>query len=455
MKLSIISQDSVNISFSAGEGEVGMLYNYTDHEDYPVTHSGNFSQNYALNQPITSDFFSINLTKSIATDLPVGTHFYFQYMPFQSAVGIYRNVGISFVSEGASIIQLSMEGANKKRLVEYLNTSVKILEQDKIAQKTLYARKTKEYIEDLFEREARRLDTIAKELGDFKEKNKIYNLSNEGRAIFNQTLTWEAEIKKIDDGLAYLQRLEIYLRNNDTYGTKVPIPAVLRIEDSKIPAAISELITKSSVRQSLRKTVKDTHPQMQRLNREIEIQKNNIFENISDLRKNLKIENRTLKNRLAGYKEKLLRLPKKEQELINYQRNYSFSEANYSYLKQKSFEAGTAIAANVSDVRVIDSAMDLGQGPIYPKPSFNYLVGIMLGIVLPLFYVIIRELLDNKITMVEQIENKYEIPILGIVGRNAGMNNLAVFERPKSSVAESFRALRSNIRFLLKGSECY
>ena len=74
----------------------------------------------------------------------------------------------------------------------------------------------------------------------------------------------------------------------------------------------------------------------------------------------------------------------------------------------------------------------------------------MLGLILPLFYIIIRELLDNKVRSIEEIENHYSIPILGAIGNNTVGNNLAVFERPKSTVAESFRALRSNISFYLK-----
>jgi capsular exopolysaccharide synthesis family protein len=76
------------------------------------------------------------------------------------------------------------------------------------------------------------------------------------------------------------------------------------------------------------------------------------------------------------------------------------------------------------------------------------MVAFMLSMILPLFYIIVRELLDNKIHSVEDIEKKYAIPVLGVIGRNNWKNNLAVFERPKSSVAESFRALRSNVHFL-------
>ena len=122
--------------------------------------------------------------------------------------------------------------------------------------------------------------------------------------------------------------------------------------------------------------------------------------------------------------------------MLKFQKEYEFSEFYYSYFKQKKYEASAAVEASVSDVKLIDAAVDLWQSPIYPNPTFNYLVGIMLGLIFPLFYIIIRELLDNKVRTIEEIENHYSIPILGAIGNNTGVNNLAVFERPKSTVAE-------------------
>ena len=61
--------------------------------------------------------------------------------------------------------------------------------------------------------------------------------------------------------------------------------------------------------------------------------------------------------------------------------------------------------------------------------------------------------MNNKINSIEDIEKRYQIPILGVIGRNLGKNNLVVFERPKSTLAESFRALRSNIQFLFKSTK--
>lgn len=449
IRVEVVDEFNVRLSFPTGENEKLTLNNYNKDDRIQLDAPEIFSEVYRISDSIKSDYFDIKI-KPLSSSYKKGDWFYIQFIGFQDAVGIYRSIRTNLLAEGASIIEIKQEGQNKNRIVDYLNATVDILKNDKIAQKTLFARKTKQYIEDLFEKEARSLDTLENELKRFKKENNIYDLSIEGRAVFDQTIILEKNIKQIDDGVAYLNRLESYLRNNSVYDDKIPIPALITIEDSKIPALITDLIAKSTLRESLRVKVKDNHPQMQKLIKDIELVKGNIFENIVSLRKNFRESKNTYQKRLQTFKGKLINLPTKEQQLLNYQRNYNFSEENYIYLKQKSFEAGTAIEASISDVKVIDSALDLGQGPIYPRPTFNYLVGIMLGFILPLFYIITREILDNKVIMVEEIEKNYQIPILGVVGRNTGMNNLAVFERPKSSVAESFRALRSNIRFLLK-----
>jgi succinoglycan biosynthesis transport protein ExoP len=45
------------------------------------------------------------------------------------------------------------------------------------------------------------------------------------------------------------------------------------------------------------------------------------------------------------------------------------------------------------------------------------------------------------------LEQLSTIPILGVVGKNNLDNNLVVHRKPKSAVAEAFRAIRSNLQY--------
>ena len=296
------------------------------------------------------------------------------------------------VIEGASLLELELTGKSKNRIVDYLNESVKVLSIDKQEQKTLYATKTVKYIENLFKIEADKLKNIQNQLGEFKKENNIYNLSSEGSLLFTQTNDLTLNFKKIERNLEELNILEAYIRSNTIYKSPVPVPAFIEIADIKTSFIIDELILESTKLEFLKDKVKSIHPDYQKLVNKIEQIKLNLYENISNNRISLKRDLDKLAKELASFENKLKLLPEKEQGLLKYQKEYEFSEFYYSYFKQKKYEANAAVEASVSDVKVIDTAVDLGQQPIYPNPTFNYLVGIMLGIILPLFYIIIREL---------------------------------------------------------------
>ena len=418
-------------------------------KDKKYTKTFYFNDNDSSSFNVKDSFLSLNIyTDQLA--IQPNQVYYIKLNNFNSTVANYKDVSIKNITDGGSILELGMTGKNKNRIVDYLNQSVQVLAKDKQQQKTLYATKTVKYIDDLFKKESDNLGIIQREMGDFKKSNNIYNLSSEGEELLLQTSTLSLELKKTEKNIEELNILESYIRSNTIYEQPVPVPAFIQIADMKISSMVDELILESTKLEFLKDKVKSIHPDYQKLTKKIEQIKVNLYENISNNRISLKRGARKIEEELLTYNNKLKLLPEKEQRLLKFQKEYEFSEFYYSYFKQKKYEASAAVEASVSDVKLIDAAVDLGQSPIYPNPTFNYLVGIMLGLIFPLFYIIIRELLDNKVRTIEEIENHYSIPILGAIGNNTGVNNLAVFERPKSTVAESFRALRSNIQFLFK-----
>ncbi|HAT65452.1 MAG TPA: sugar transporter, partial [Flavobacteriaceae bacterium] len=48
------------------------------------------------------------------------------------------------------------------------------------------------------------------------------------------------------------------------------------------------------------------------------------------------------------------------------------------------------------------------------------------------------------------IERLTKIPILGVIGKSRVESNLAVIEKPKSAISESFRAIRSSLQYIYK-----
>lgn len=123
---------------------------------------------------------------------------------------------------------------------------------------------------------------------------------------------------------------------------------------------------------------------------------------------------------------------------------------------QKKAEAGIAKAVNTIDYRIIEYAKLESMGPIKPKPFLNIAIAIFLGLLAPVTIIYIIEITNNKVRSKEELQQLSNIPLLGMIARNQdSVYNLATTE-PTSDIAESFRTIRSNLRYMLKnnGSEC-
>ena len=74
-----------------------------------------------------------------------------------------------------------------------------------------------------------------------------------------------------------------------------------------------------------------------------------------------------------------------------------------------------------------------------------------LGALIPILLIaFIVTFLDHKLHSPNDLKDLSRIPLLGVVGKNQSENNLAVLNKPKSAIAEAFRAVRSSLQFMYK-----
>jgi capsular exopolysaccharide synthesis family protein len=85
---------------------------------------------------------------------------------------------------------------------------------------------------------------------------------------------------------------------------------------------------------------------------------------------------------------------------------------------------------------------------VKPKVSMNYAIGLVIGCLFPLILLLIFEFFNTKITDRSELDNQLKVPIIGDIGHKEGETEIPVTENPKSSLTESFRALRTNLQFM-------
>lgn len=98
---------------------------------------------------------------------------------------------------------------------------------------------------------------------------------------------------------------------------------------------------------------------------------------------------------------------------------------------------------------------EVPAAPASPRTRLNIALGVILGFALGIALALLRETMDTRIRSKRDIEQITEIPILGgiVADHRAKEFPLVVQVEPHSERVESFRSLRTNLRFLDAGRE--
>lgn len=203
-------------------------------------------------------------------------------------------------------------------------------------------------------------------------------------------------------------------------------------------------------RENLRLLYKSDSREIKEIDNKIAESKTSIQRLINSSRNRLNKELANINQELRKYDNKAYQLPEQEKEFLDVSRGYAVNDELYNQLLSQYSQAELQIASNLSDITVIDYAKFLGQPPISPDKRTNMVIAIGLALILPTLFLLLREILDTKIKGIRDIINVSNIPLIGIIGSNHDNDPVVVLDKPKSSISEAFRAIRSNLQFLYK-----
>ncbi|HLF51204.1 polysaccharide biosynthesis tyrosine autokinase [Flavobacterium sp.] len=377
-----------------------------------------------------------------------GKEFFVSFGDFNGTVAGYRNINIETDAKGGSILKLGMQGTNKARMVNYLNTTVEVLRKNELDSKNQFAKNTIMFIDSTLLAMERQLKATEGELEDFRKDKNVFELEGDGSKVSDKLSGFDVERDAINRKMAYYNRLKSYLSNSTDY-SKLPAPAVAGIDDPNIVSGVSKLIALSTERSAMAYAVKNDKIYRE-FDNQMEAVKRVLLENIASAKVAIQYDLSMVNRNIGEAESTMKKLPEAQQELVKIKRKYDLSDNIYNTFLQKRSEADIVKAANVSDIQFIDPAKDVGGGLLGPKTSVNYILALFLGLLLPLLVAFTLTFMDNSILSTDDIAKLTNIPVIGVTGVNTGKTNLAVFEKPKSGLAESFRAIRSSLQFLYK-----
>lgn len=157
-------------------------------------------------------------------------------------------------------------------------------------------------------------------------------------------------------------------------------------------------------------------------------------------------------SQLAQYEGKFGTLPRSAIELAKLTRTREGLEKLYTLIEQRYQEAVITEQSQPGNVIVIEAARVPG-GPAKPNRTLIVIIGIVLGLVVSISYVFVRDYFDKTVKTPDQL-TKLGFNVLSWIPRIEGIdatkgssNEFIVFSKPDSIPAEAFRALRTRLQF--------
>ena len=122
----------------------------------------------------------------------------------------------------------------------------------------------------------------------------------------------------------------------------------------------------------------------------------------------------------------------------------------YANLADSEQQLETALALQTGNATVVRTATDAGQ--VQPQPVRDGALGLVLGIVLGIGLVFLRESLDTRVRSAEEVGAILHLPLLARIPRPPrrlrGRHRLVTLSASRSPAAEVFRVLRTNLEFV-------
>ncbi len=408
------------------------------------------SGEYAEGEWIDNGYNRIRITKTelFNPETTRDQKLLFRLNSYPSLVSQMSSFSVSPISKQASVASVSMKGTNKVKIVEFVNLLMNEYVARGLEKKNLVSDNTIKFIDNELSGIQESLSQAETELKDFRQQNDLMNLDLQANQVYTNLQSLERERAEIAVNVKIYKRLQDYIRVQIDDPENLAAPSTMGINDPLLNQLAHDLVALSQTKATKLLTQTEQHPEILKLNEQIVTTKRALLENVNNLVNNAQMSLNEIERRIGILEAKQRSLPSKQQQLINYQRNFDFTDETFKYLMNRRAEAQILKASNTPDNEILDEARLERTYLIKPRSSMNYLIALIIGLLIPALYLFLKDFFNVSITDRKDVEKLTRYPIIGMVAQNNSKDPLLVVNNPKSPVSEAFRSIRTNVEFI-------
>ena len=399
---------------------------------------------HAFGELVDSDFgqFKIEL-KPENESVAIGQSYIITFRGVSGLASAYNNKLMVYSLNEGALLELSLTDAIPQRGVDVINKLIEVYAQNSADNKNFLAQATLKLIDERLELLTSDLTEAEKGVETFKQKNDVVNVESDATRFMGLADQLDTELVTLRGKISALTTLESSLVQDQSYS---PISSY-NIDSPALVSAILAYNTEIQNRESLINATGSGNPMLPQIERQLQVNKNLIIQSVKGIKNQMLRTQRELIGKLGQYRSKISSVPTAERTLLEINRDQGIKQNLYLFLLQKREEEALSISVPFSDTRIIETAKATSY-PVNGAKTPIYLGAILLGVFVPFAFLFAKDMLNTKVMRKEDIQTITDKPILGNVASSNSGNALVVTRTNTTPVAELFRLLRHNLKFI-------
>lgn len=370
--------------------------------------------------------------------------------PWQVAFAINHNLQINSYKE-SNIIDISYIDISPERAVDILNTLVEVYNESLVSEKEESFSKAIDFIDKRIGPLNKELDSIEGYVSSFKSQKGFVGSTSNGVLYQQQLFSTDQQLVGIRLQKQTIQALENYINDPETKDENL---SLVGITDSYLQNQLLLFQKLRGDRIALSKIVTENNEDLKQLDAQIVEVKKNLILQVGNYKRNIQLSENEYGGLLNRSKSLIQNTPPDEKILLDQARQQNIKEQLFLLLLQKREEAAVAKASVTVNTKILKPAL-AQSNPVSPDKNKTLLSFLIAGALLPLLFILSKELMNRKIISKKQLDKIISIPVLAELEYDK--------ESPKKSVimdygdrtifSEQIRLLRANLNFYSRSNK--
>ena len=357
-------------------------------------------------------------------------------------------------AKGTSIVQLQLTDEVPQRSLDYLKQLAIVYNRQANEDKNVVAHQTEKFINSRLEKINAELGKTEGELQNYKQRNGMVELKmNASNSVTNQN-TSEQKLAEMETQIELFNTVAREVESSSRNLSQV-IPSNVGLDDESSTALINKYNELVLERNRLLRSASESSPVVEPLTAQIRDLNYNIRRAIASARRNLQIQRDALLTQVDKYTNEVEETPQQERMLTQIGRQQEVKSGLYLMLLQKREENSISLAATADKGKLIDDPQLNGQ--VSPNSTYIMLIALAIGLAIPVAIILLIQLFRYKIEGHDDVARLTKLPIIAdiAIASNSAKSKagIVVHENQNNQMEEIFRALRTNLQFMLHEGE--